>query len=66
MKVRSADGTQHFALYETVLAGAQTPTDPTILTSSSKVVELIEVMAVAALENARPKDRHLRQAVQPG
>eukprot|EP00965_Chrysotila_dentata_P072963 2411844-Pleurochrysis_carterae.AAC.1 len=52
-KVRLPDGTQQFARYETMLAEAQTPTDPTNIASTAKTVKLVEVMAAAALEKMR-------------
>eukprot|EP00965_Chrysotila_dentata_P077450 2556549-Pleurochrysis_carterae.AAC.1 len=43
------DGSRHYFRYEQVLAEAQTPTDASNRTATAKTVEILEVMAAAAV-----------------
>eukprot|EP00965_Chrysotila_dentata_P002578 83897-Pleurochrysis_carterae.AAC.2 len=57
-----------FAQYKTVLAEVQTPTDESNQTATPKTIEIIAVMAAAALMKTRDPNNYYyrRQAIETG
>eukprot|EP00965_Chrysotila_dentata_P200351 6179929-Pleurochrysis_carterae.AAC.2 len=53
LRVHSPDGSKDYAKYEQALAEAQSPTDETNVAATGKTVEIIKVMAAAAVNKMR-------------